>query len=588
MTLEVANKNDGQDLVLNNRNIHIFSYLVIFLFVCYMLSPVIYSWGWYANHEHIRYFQLIYFFKESFIHGNFYPRWIPDLYGGYGYPLFVFYQPTFFFFSLPFSILQCPPLLGMLLLLITIIFWGALGVYKIAYLLTQDRNASIIFTILYLFTPYIYQDLYIRGALSEMTALLLCPWPLYSLLKLYFIIKIKSDYRFTLIQLLIALVLFIPSHPSTTMFYIPIFVLLIIILGLHLKINRLMFLGLSYLTLFLAFFVTSPYWYVLKMMMPLVNLDEAIKGYYIASNHVVYPQQLFSLVWRTTGISTIGPNDGMVFSLGLLHFCCAVIGFYLSRKKIIFLFSFFAYIFLIFLMLPWSLWIWKNINIVKYVQFPWRILAVISTFQIVCMVGIYNFPKKIKEYRTSFLVILLCLCFLLNGKQISVYSIRYPNVDNIVEEGIQSVKNRLNTYTVKNEYFPRTALTYQIKKPRDKKSLIENGKKLSVFPLKENNKYKLQYKLVAKDKTDVIINQLYFPGWHVQLNDETISSLTLKENISPDGRLRFHIPKKGTYKLVAYYKAPPGQNMLFLASFFMLFMFVSFLFLKKHRFYMVI
>ena len=34
------------------------------------------------------------------------PRWIPDLNGGYGYPLFVFYQPGYFYVSRLFSFVR--------------------------------------------------------------------------------------------------------------------------------------------------------------------------------------------------------------------------------------------------------------------------------------------------------------------------------------------------------------------------------------------------------------------------------------------------------------------------------------------------
>src|SRR5581483_8741598 len=41
-------------------------------------------------------------FRNVFLHGWLYPRWLPELMKGNGYPTFLFYQPALFFLALPF------------------------------------------------------------------------------------------------------------------------------------------------------------------------------------------------------------------------------------------------------------------------------------------------------------------------------------------------------------------------------------------------------------------------------------------------------------------------------------------------------
>ncbi|MBY0406387.1 MAG: hypothetical protein K2Q01_01750, partial [Rickettsiales bacterium] len=53
----------------------------------------------------IRYPYLLEQFRAQFDAGVWYPRWLSALYGGYGYPSFVFYPPGYFYFSLPFTTL---------------------------------------------------------------------------------------------------------------------------------------------------------------------------------------------------------------------------------------------------------------------------------------------------------------------------------------------------------------------------------------------------------------------------------------------------------------------------------------------------
>ena len=40
-----------------------------------------------------------YFLRELLTHGDWYPRWVPQEYGGYGYPTFNFYSPLTYYLT---------------------------------------------------------------------------------------------------------------------------------------------------------------------------------------------------------------------------------------------------------------------------------------------------------------------------------------------------------------------------------------------------------------------------------------------------------------------------------------------------------
>ena len=114
--------------------------------------------------------------------GEFYPRWAPNFYHGYGYPIFNYYAPLSYYTGMLFDFLpgvdvvtavKSTFILGILL--------GAVGMYGFV----RDnwgRPAAYVATAVYLFTPYIqYIDPHARGVLPESFALGIFPMALWTL-----------------------------------------------------------------------------------------------------------------------------------------------------------------------------------------------------------------------------------------------------------------------------------------------------------------------------------------------------------------------------------------------------------------------
>jgi uncharacterized membrane protein len=178
--LENTGKKSIKEIAMQRGYYSIFIYLLILLAAFLVVTPIIIPCSWPFSHEGTRYIMLLDHFKDAVANGVLYPRWLPDAYGGYGYPLFLFYQPGFFFAALPFSFLPGYPLCTMYIFLIFLFFAGGVGAYK----LCKELSGPLIgffCSILFLLTPYLYVNLYVRGDLSELMAMLLCPWPIFFL-----------------------------------------------------------------------------------------------------------------------------------------------------------------------------------------------------------------------------------------------------------------------------------------------------------------------------------------------------------------------------------------------------------------------
>jgi hypothetical protein len=113
-----------------------------------------------------------------------------------------------------------------------------------------------------------------------------------------------------------------------------------------------------------------------------VRVDRLLQGAGKYTNHFLYLNQLFYSPWGY-GLSVPGPADGMSFALGWSHVLLAILVWvWISRNPKLGdrrLFSFFGVAaVLCFLTLRDALWIWEQITLLQYVEFPWRFLGPVA------------------------------------------------------------------------------------------------------------------------------------------------------------------------------------------------------------------
>jgi hypothetical protein len=107
--------------------------------------------------------------------GDLYPRWISTGYLGKGVPLFNFYPPAFSLLVAYAHALGVPLLLAAKLTIFLLFFVGGLG----TYLWARPHLGSfpaLVAGILYLYAPYHFVDIYVRGATAEFTSLAVLPY----------------------------------------------------------------------------------------------------------------------------------------------------------------------------------------------------------------------------------------------------------------------------------------------------------------------------------------------------------------------------------------------------------------------------
>jgi hypothetical protein len=114
--------------------------------------------------------------------GEWYPRWAPDFYHGYGYPIFNYYAPLAYYAGLPVERLPWfDAVAGVKFVFVLSLLLAAVGVYGFV----RDnwgRPAGYVATAVYLYAPYVqFIDPHARGVLAESFSLGLMPLALWAL-----------------------------------------------------------------------------------------------------------------------------------------------------------------------------------------------------------------------------------------------------------------------------------------------------------------------------------------------------------------------------------------------------------------------
>ncbi|HXV77138.1 MAG TPA: hypothetical protein VD788_12545 [Candidatus Polarisedimenticolaceae bacterium] len=514
---------------------------------------------WIASHDLDRYPVLVDAFGRSFLAGNLYPRWLPDLFGGYGYPTFVYYQPGYFFLTLPFYLLVPDTILALKLGITTLLFGGVYGFYLLARRLADWRTA-LFAAACFGMTPYIYVNLYVRGDLSELAAMLLAPWPLYFLVRTARPRNGARTPRLDVAGMTVALAAVIASHPAVAICYLPAFCLFA--LGLALPLRRgARGLAAAAIAVIASVALTAPYWFMTLTMKRHVHFERLIEGYNQARSHTVQFEQLFSRLWGFGSSTPNSPADGMSFQLGLPLCLLALGGAWIGRRDRAVRWAFAIYLLLVAAMTPLASSLWSIPSPYQYLQFPWRLLSTIAVFQALVVVGLAGLGGQGGNGHRHAAVLALAwgLLFVWSANQFRLGGEFDPR---LTVEGRDQRMAGFKTFANSNEFSPRTADPPPTV-PREANRMIVVPRSVAIEPGPGHGVHSLDYRIESPHRsTEIFIQQLYFPGWAVEIDGRPVADVELRNTRLPDGRMRVWLEGPGSHRLVARYAGPPGQGRL--------------------------
>lgn len=459
-----------------------------------------------------------YQFDKTLRGGDWYPRWAPDLNNGYGVPLFNYVYPfpnyaASFLHSLGFSFIDAFKLNMFIATFVGSIFfylwskqyWGDLG--------------GVVSAVFYLFSPYRFVDIYIRGSVGEVWALAFFPAFLWSVTKLF---QEKKTLYIVLSGLFLAMIIF--SHNILALMFF-IFALFYTAFLIFLSKEKLYAIRYSLYAFFLGLGFSAVFW------LPALFEQQYVTGLKIYSVEKNFPElyQLLIPSWGS-GFSEGQLKNQMSFQIGLANLGAVLLSFFIiivlykkKDKRFTILLFFLCWFFLVFFfMLKTSMPLWQYVPFIQYFQFPWRLLSLVI---VICsfLAGAIVIWKS----RVLFGIVVALPIFLSLGYAKPAYYHQrqddyYLTRSNFID-GTNSPGNLFNTI-----WFNKS-----LEKQKEK-IVVEHGVVI------DSNIKPTEYTFHVRADLDsqVIVNTAYFPGWKATIDKKNIDT-------KPDsnGLITFYIPK---------------------------------------------
>lgn len=465
-------------------------------------------------------------FNKCIQRGEFPCRWAVDSGKGYGEPMFVYYGQIPYWIGGIFSAIGFNVLDSFKATIVFSFLASAFGMYLLARKFWSVSGAFVS-AVLYIYAPYRAVDVWVRGALSETMAFIFYPFILLAIDS--FIVK-KNIKNFVWLSLLLAGL--ICTHNLSAYMFLP-FLSIWTLWRWKEHRGNIHHLYDIVSAGFTGILISSFYWLPILLESDLVTVSQTTQGYYDYGIHFTTLYRLFISNFWGYGGSVWGDTQFMSFSIGYIHWILPITllliwGYLKSRGEklernfhtvlIFFVFSVLA----IFLTHGKSVFLWKIIPGLAYVQFPWRFLGITSLFLSLAGGGFATLVSK--PVLSTFLVAVI--------------------VTNIGNFRPDIWKDQLD-----NEYFSGDWWEVQ------KSSAIGDYWPKTAGELPKENAPTTAETIMTTDKFQKIrFPIVYFPGWTIKTKEQTIQAFPSGDH----GLVTAKIPTEdlGQYRLVFTDTAP--------------------------------
>lgn len=494
-------------------------------------------------------------------------RWAPDF--RYGEPLYNFYAPLPYYFAALIKIATETVMIQISYLDLTkfLFMFGFFGSVVAMYLLGRrlyGNYAGIVTATLYLYAPYHSVDLYVRGAISEAYALIIFPFIFLSVM----MYAEKRAAKWFIAIVLSCSALFY-THNIMTILFSP-FILLW--MGYWSLKNGWRLLPLFGFAFGIAIFSSASYLLPAFFEKNLVQSSGLTSGYFDFRGHFVASGQWFYSPWGY-GASLWGDEDDMSFMLGATHWVTFFVtglllmivlfskylkGFtvllekenFEGKKKMWLILSSivfsFGFLFSLFMTHVRSAFIWEEISLLAFTQFPWRFLGV-SIFFVSLFGGLLIYLLKERLRLFVALVIVVVTIFVNIGYfRPDIYY--YDATDyGYIDDVFQSEER------IPRDYVPRT--TIDVQRPHLATPEFQLGSGL-ITNFKYNAKQASFSVYSASESAIVEVPVTYFPGWKIVSPNDAIMLETDKY-----GLIRIELFGAGSKEVVLYFGDTPIRTL---------------------------
>jgi len=470
-------------------------------------------------------------FYQSLTEGNIVPRWAANLNWGFGHPILMFLYP------LPSYIVSLFHFLNLSLVDSTKIVFGLgfvlSGIFMYLWIGSLwGKEAGFVSGLFYMFAPYRFVNLYVRGAIGENLAFVWLPLVCYFAFKLSR--KLKWRYVVGGSLSLAAMVL---SHNALSLMFLP------LILGymaylIFCSKKKLLSTVYYLLSTVFGFLLSAFFWFPAFFEGKYTLRDIVTSGEYL------YRFRSFKdFLYSPWGY---GGTDQLSVQIGILHWLAFILGFYtffrfFKKKNKNWILTgglIIGFVATLFLLLEVSLPIWQAVTILQKFQFPWRFLSIMVFIPAVLAGGFISlWPAKKKTWLAAMVVILLLL---INRNYWQAKGFLYK--DESFYSGVYA------STTDTGESSPRWSVRFMERYPEAPMEVIDGEAEIEVI---SRSTTRHVYDIKTEILSRLVENTLYFPGWDILVDDK----LTEIEFQDPAyrGLITFNLPA-GEYQVTARFR----------------------------------
>ncbi|MDP3973527.1 MAG: hypothetical protein Q8P92_01715 [Candidatus Daviesbacteria bacterium] len=438
------------------------------------------------------------------------PRFVPDLSFGFGYPLFNFVFPLPFYIAdifhrIGFSLVDSIKTLFLLSLPISGIFM---------YLLLRGFISPILSmagAVIYIYTPYRSTDIYVRGAIGEIVSFIFLPLIVLSFIKLT---EDHEKFNFWIGIGALSLASLVLSHNITAFMFLPYLFLLIILRVFFTSVNPTVSIKRIFISIILAVSISLYFWLPAMVESNLMKYDTV----FAVADHFPTILQLVTPYWGY-GASVAGPYDGMSFFMGVINIALIIgtililIAFRKKIEKDLMVMTIWAMIVIfssIFMMNYRSLFLWENLPLLPYFQFPWRFLVMVTLATPISVIVLSKF-----KYQNYLALSIIVLSVGLNATSFRPQDFLGREDDYYLNRYIPTPLASQEYLEIQEEYLRLPKNTYA--RP-DRNYPLVSSESEEIENITFIDDLKTEINTQSNDKFILTYNKYYFPGWQARVD----------------------------------------------------------------------
>lgn len=482
--------------------------------------------GFYTSHDGETHTARVAQYYQAIADSQYPPRFAGSLYGGLGSPIFVYIYPLPYFLGSSLHLLGFSFVSSFKILMAAAFIFSGIFAYLWLREINRSEKAAFLGALFYMWVPYRFLLIYVRGSISEALAYTFLPLVLYTVTKLA---SIPNIFWLTITSVAFALLLL--SQNLVAAISIPIIFLYLAIVAVKKKSPKAIFL--TAISIIWGFLISSFTYLPAIFERNFIRLDEIITIAY--PDHFVSLKQLIRSPWGY-GFDLPGTvNDQMSLQLGLAHIFVLVVALILTvylayKKKFPILSIYFIFLVIVssFLMLQNKITshIWQEIKLLHIIDIPWRLLGITSLS--LSYLAAYT-TKHIKPG----LYFLFLVAFVLVANR------NHLRINQSVEKNDNFFINYQGTATQYDEFTPKWRQTTRapIDFAKGAKVQILSGQAQIKNTIAKSNELSFDT-TVSSEKAQVRINRFYFPGLQIKDHEK---ELVLGEDfiVTDPGVLKF-------------------------------------------------